>query len=285
MDHLTLQTIFEWINKPFLQLGDTPLTIGSLLTAFLVFVIFVAISFVMRRIVIRTLTRRFGINIQLSYSIRRVVHYAILTVGSVVAIQTAGFSLNSLTVILGFLSVGIGFGLQNITSNFMSGVILLFERPISIGDMITVESQSESIVGLVQSIGMRSTTVKTFDNVNIIVPNSRFIEGQVINWSYGDLRVRLKVPVGVAYGSDTKKVTALLIAAADEHPKVLKDPKPHVWFREFGDSSLNFELLAWVARPDERLNILSELNYKIDQKFRENGVQIPFPQRDVHLKK
>ena len=284
MDALTWDKILEWLNKPFLHIGDTPVTMGSIFSGVFVFGIFVVISFILRHLVIKRLASKFGLRTAVAYSIRRVIHYSLLTLGAIFAIQTAGFSLNSLTVILGFLSVGIGFGLKNITSNFISGVILLFEQPISVGDMITVDNQSSSVVGIVQKIGMRSTLVRTFDNVNIIVPNSQFIEGQVINWSYGDLKVRLHIPIGVAYGSDTKKMTKILLDIAKNHPQVLKDPKPKVWFLEFANSSLNFDLLAWVARPEVRYDVLSDLNYAIDEAFRKEEIQIPFPQRDVHIK-
>ena len=284
MDELTWIKILSWIDRPLIHIGQSPVSIGSLGTALLVFVFFYVLSFILRRWVVRKLSSRFQIPLSVSYSIRRVIHYGFLTLGLVLAIQTAGFSLTSLGMIFGFLSVGIGFGLKNITSNFISGVILLFERPISVGDMITMETQNNSIVGIVQRIGMRSTLVRTFDNVNVIVPNSQFIENQVVNWSYEELRIRLHIPIGVAYGSDLNKVTKILLQIAKDHPKILKKPDPKVWFLEFDNSSLNFELLVWLHRPEDRYDVRSDINYSIDEALKKEGIQIPFPQRDVHVK-
>jgi small-conductance mechanosensitive channel len=175
--------------------------------------------------------------------------------------------------------VGIGFGLQNIANNFVSGLILLFERPIKPNDMVSVGDTD----GKVEEIKMRATTVVTRDNVTIIVPNSQFISSEVTNWSHTDPKVRIHVPVGVAYGSDVKLVTDLLLQVAKDHPQVMNEPPPNVWFTGFGDSSLDFELLVWITEPISRQKIRSDLNYAIDAAFRQHDVTIPFPQRDLHL--
>ena len=182
-------------------------------------------------------------------------------------------------MIFGILGVGFAFGLQNITSNFVSGIILLFERPVSVGDYIEVSN----VVGRVVSINMRSTTIVTVDNITLIVPNSRFIEGIVTNWSVGDPKIRFTIPVGVAYGSDTELVRRILLEVANNHPAILKDPEPDVIFKEFADSSLNFELRAWLPSPLGRIMTISDLNYAIDKAFRENNINIPFKQVDVHV--
>jgi small-conductance mechanosensitive channel len=229
----------------------------------------------------RRVLSRFKLDDGSQFVILRLIHYALIVIGLLLAINVVGIHLTSLTVIFGLVGVGIAFGLQNITSNFVSGVILLFETSVDVGDYIQVGE----IIGRVSSINMRSTTVITPENITLIVPNSRFIEETVTNWSVGDLKIRTSVRVGVAYGSDTELVTRLLLKAAEDHPIVLVDPKSDVLFNEFGDSSLNFELRVWIPNPNPgiRKKVTSDLNYAIDAAFRENKVTIPFPQRDVHL--
>jgi len=199
-----------------------------------------------------------------------------------VSLAMAGINLANLALIAGALSVGIGFGLQNIVNNFISGLILLFERPIKTGDWIVVGNTE----GYVKRIRIRSTQLQTFDRADVIVPNSELIAGQVTNWMLGDTKGRARIPIGVAYGSDVQKVKAILLRIADEHPDVLSDssvPEPFVLFREFADSSLNFELRCHIRNIDNRLRVISDINFAIDKAFREEGVVIPFPQRDVHI--
>ena len=209
----------------------------------------------------------------------RVIHYILIVIGMTLAFNIVGIQLTSLTMIFGLVGVGIAFGLKNITSNFISGIILLFERPISVGDFIEVGEA----IGQVNSINMRATTITTRDNITLIVPNSKFIEDTVTNWSIGDLKIRIVISVRVAYGSDTKLVEGLLLMTAAEHPEVLPDPEPGVLFREFGDSALNFALRVWIPDPANRSVIASDLNHAIDAAFKENGIEVPFPQRDVHI--
>jgi len=213
------------------------------------------------------------------YNILKFVQYIVIAVAIYESLKWTGMKLTELAFLIGGISVGIGFGLQTIASNFISGIIMLFERPIKKGDLITVSG----LDGKVSEISMRATTVDTFDNVSIIVPNSRFINEDVTNWSHRDPKIRAHIPVGVAYGSDVELVKKLLLKAAEEHPQVLDNPSPDVWFTEFGNSSLNFELLVWISTPLLRKRITSELNYSIDAAFRENNVTIPFPQHDLHL--
>ncbi len=214
------------------------------------------------------------------FVIIRIVQYAVWVVGIFVALEFLGIDLTALTVVAGALGVGIGFGLQSVVANFVSGLVLLLEQPIRINDRVTVEN----VEGNVADIHFRSTTIVTNDNISIIVPNSQFINQTVINWSHGDPTIRIHVPVGVAYGSDVELVTQTLyqVAAADEG--VLQQPAPEVRFTEFADSSLNFELLVWSDNPPRHLQLRSRLNYAIDAAFRRNDIQIPFPQRDLHVK-
>jgi small-conductance mechanosensitive channel len=264
-----------------ISLGGTKITLLGLVQIVLVIFIFLTISKVLRRILQRRILPRFRLAEGAQFVMLRLIHYILIVIGLLVAINMVGIQMTSLAVIFGLLGVGIAFGLQNITSNFVSGIILLFERPVSVGDYVEVGNA----MGRVQSINMRSTTVITRDNITLIVPNSDFISGTVTNWSVGDPKIRISVPVGVAYGSDTELVTRLLLEAAGKHPDVLKEPEPDVLFREFADSSLNFDLRIWILNPVGRFKIISDLNYAIDAAFRDNDVTIPFPQQDVHFYK
>ena len=176
--------------------------------------------------------------------------------------------------------MGIGFGLQAIVNNFVSGLILLFERPIKVGDMIEVGTD----IGEVKELGLRATTVQTFDNAEIVIPNSQLITGSVMNWTLAEKKVRVRVPVGVSYGSDISKVLEILLTCANENPLVLSTPKPVALFLAFGASSLDFELRAWIADFNDKLSTLSELNQDIEYEFSLAGIEIPFPQRDLHLR-
>jgi small-conductance mechanosensitive channel len=209
--------------------------------------------------------------------------YTGFAIAIIIALSVAGFAFTNLAIIAGALSVGIGFGLQNIVNNFVSGLILLLERPIKTGDWI-VAGNTE---GYVKRIRMRSTLIQTFDRADVIVPNSELISSQVTNWMLYDSRGRIKVPVGVAYGTDTLLVKEVLLNVAKEHPNVIKDgssPEPNVLFLGFGDSSLNFELRCHISNIDNRLQCISDLNFAIDAAFREQHIEIPFPQRDVHVR-
>ena len=209
--------------------------------------------------------------------------YTGFAIAIIIALSVAGFAFTNLAIIAGALSVGIGFGLQNIVNNFVSGLILLFERPIKTGDWI-VAGNTE---GYVKRIRMRSTLIQTFDRADVIVPNSELISAQVTNWMLYDARGRIKVPVGVAYGTDTLLVKEALLSVAKEHPNVILDgssPEPNVLFLGFGDSSLNFELRCHISNIDNRLQCISDLNFAIDAVFREHNIEIPFPQRDIHIR-
>ena len=207
--------------------------------------------------------------------------YIIILVGLMIILQSVGVNLSTVTVIAGALGVGIGFGLQNITNNFVSGIIILFERPIKVGDRIQVED----IIGDVVKISMRATTLVTNDNISIIIPNSDFISSRVINWSHNDRNVRFNIPVGVSYKEDPQKIKDVLLSVAIDNPSILKKPEPDVIFEEFGDSSLNFILRIWTTEMIQRPKILiSDVYFEIFKRFRENNIEIPFPQRDIHIK-
>jgi small-conductance mechanosensitive channel len=222
-----------------------------------------------------------GLDRSLQYAISQIASNAVLVVGIFIVLQNTGIHLEALTVFAGAVGVGIGFGLQNITSNFISGLVILAERPITIGDRVEVGG----VTGQVLKIRARSTVVVTNDNITTIIPNQKFIDSPVTNWTYGDPKVRFRIPVGVAYGSDVEKVRAKLIEAAADDPHTLKDPAPSVFFVEFGNSSLNFELVAWSDEMSHRpRRYQSDLNFAINKKFREAGIEIPFPQRDLNIR-
>lgn len=275
-----LNEIRQIIEYPLFVMNQRPITITSILVGLVIILAFVILSRGLRRVIKTRLFPRYKLDQGIQLAILKVLHYLMMGLGIIVAVQTIGLNLTSLAVVFGLLSVGIGFGLQNIVSNFISGLIILFERPIKIGDQITIGD----VLGKVSNISLRATLIRTFDNVSIIVPNSEFITSQVINWSHRDPKIRIHVRVGVAYGSDVPLVINSLLEVAKNHPKVLEDPAPKVWFNEFGDSSLNFDLLAWIPSPKSRPDVISDLNKGIDDIFRKNKIQIPFPQRDLHIR-
>ncbi|MCW8825275.1 MAG: mechanosensitive ion channel, partial [Gammaproteobacteria bacterium] len=216
-------------------------------------------------------------------AVASITAYTAAAIAIIVALSFAGVELSNLAIIAGALSVGIGFGLQNIVNNFVSGLILLFERPIQIGDWIVVGNTE----GYVQKISIRSTQIQTFDRADVIVPNSELISAQVTNWMLHDLRGRVRVPIGVAYGSDVEKVKKILLKIAHEQSGVILDGSvtpPKVLFLGFGDSALNFELRYIIRNVDEKLQTLSDTNFAIDKAFQENDISIPFPQRDLHIR-
>ncbi|HCM42691.1 MAG TPA: mechanosensitive ion channel protein MscS [Candidatus Omnitrophica bacterium] len=274
------EQILKWMNLPLIHVGASPVTLSGILTAVIVFVVFLFLSGVLQKVLIRRVANQFKMESGMIYALTRVVHYVMLVCGAILATQCIGINLGSFAVVFGFLSVGIGFGLQNVTSNFIAGLILLLERPINVGDMVSVEGH----VGKVLQINIRTTVIETADRVSIIVPNSKFIEGHVINWSHGDPKVRVHCPVGVAYGSDIQKVTAILLRVAAEASDAIQDPAPEVAFLNFGESSLDLELLVWTGSPDKQKCLRSEVNYAIYEAFAKEGIEIPFPQRDLHLK-
>jgi len=211
-------------------------------------------------------------------AITRLTHYAIIVAGVVIAATAAGLDFSRLTLVIGALGVGIGFGLQNVVNNFVSGLILLFERPIRVGDKVQVGELS----GKVKDIGMRASIVATWEGAEVIVPNANFISSEVINWTLSDNRRRMEIPVGVAYGTDPMRVIELFIGLAREHPDVLDDPGPKAIFTAFGVSSLNFELRAWTR--GDFVAVSSDLRVSINQALAEASIEIPFPQQDLHLR-
>lgn len=277
-------TIFGYIDKIFhyhlFQINQTWVTPSSIIMFIVLIAIFFIASRLLQKLFIVHLLNRFNLDKSTQYNLTRVIHYIIMITGAVVAFQFIGINLSGLAVIFGLLSVGIGFGLQNIVSNFISGLILLFERPVKIGDRVTVGDTQ----GDVLSINMRSTTIRSLNNISIIVPNSDLITTQVINWSHGDPKIRLDVDIGVSYESDLDTVIKTLQEVARENKDILSNPEPEVIFMNFGDSSWNFQLRVWLKDPYEYYQIRSDINCSIVRKFRKNKIEIPFPQRDLHIR-
>ena len=276
-----LEVINKVLNYPLIKMGKGNLTLQSLLILGLLFIAVIIAEKIVRERVIMRVFDKTDFPEALEYGIARILGYIFLVIGFYMAFQIVGIDLSSLTIIAGGISVGVGFGLQNIINNFGSGIIIFAEQPIAIGD----RGEGSGIAGRVEKISLRSTMVVTSDNITMIVPNADFISQTVTNWSYSDPKVRIRIPIGVSYGSDPQKVKKLLLEVAEEDPRTLKDPKPSVIFRAFGASSLDFELAAWTKEMSTRpTSYISGINFAIDKKFREHDIEIPFPQQDLHIR-
>ncbi len=261
-------------------LGGYTLTMQTVLVAVSVIYGAILISRAIQAILLDEIMPRKNIDKGVQLSIARLVHYAILLIGFLILLQIMGVSLTKLTILGGALGVGIGFGLQAIVNNFASGLILLFERPIKVGDTIELETD----MGVVKKLGLRSTIIQTFDNAEIVVPNSELVTTQVTNWTLAERKARVKIPIGVAYGSDISQVLEILLTVGKEHPMTLTTPPPTALFLSFGASSLDFELRVWIIDFNDRRQVQSELNQEINSEFADAGIEIPFPQTDLHLR-
>lgn len=281
---MTWEEVFSYIrdilNFRIFSVSEAPVTVGSILIFLLLITFFIGAGILARRALNRRVFKRIHIDAATSYTLSRITQYAIITIGVLVSFNFVGINLSSLTVIFGLLSVGIGFGLQNVTANFISGLIILFERPISVGDRVVVSD----IEGDVTEINIRSTMVRTVNNIFIIVPNSEFVSKDVINYSHGDPTYRLDINVGVSYGSDLDTVLKALREVAEDNNNVMQKPEPEVHLIEFGDSSWKMQLRAWIRNVKEYPGIRNELNQAIVRTFKKYEVEIPFPQRDLHVR-
>lgn len=273
--------IVDIFTTPLFNIGEEPFTLTSIIIFIVSVGLLVFISGKFNKFLVNRILARYDLDIGVRQSIGTIIRYFLLVLGMIIIVQASGINLSALTVLAGALGVGIGFGLQNIADNFISGLIILFERPIKVGDRIEVGE----INGDVIKISGRSTTVLTNDNISIIVPNSEFVSSRVINWSHNDRKVRFRYPVKVSYKEDPDKVRAVLLEVLHANQGVLQTPPPDVWFEDFGDSSLNFNLMVWTSQYVQRpRNLKSQLYYEIFRKFREHNIEIPFPQRDLHIK-
>lgn len=281
----TFEKFIDWFkpvwNFELFNLGESVFTTRSFLILIISLFLLFYITSHIRRLMIKRIFPRYDLNIGVSQSIATIIRYILVIVGLFIIFQTSGIDLSAIGLLVGALGIGIGFGLQNITNNFISGIIILFERPVKVGDRIEVDDLAGNIV----NISARATTIITNDNIAVIVPNSDLVSNRVINWSHNDRNVRLNFPVGVSYKEDPEKIKKLLLEVANVNPGVLQKPPPDVLFDNFGDSSLNFNLRVWTDEYSDKPKVLkSQLYYAIFKKFKEHGVEIPFPQRDLHLK-
>ncbi|WP_439185446.1 mechanosensitive ion channel domain-containing protein [Carboxylicivirga taeanensis] len=262
------------------SLGLISFTAGNVLLFFLIIWLSVVISGFIRVILEDDVLNNVSLAKGVPRMISVVIRFSLISAGVILAVSAVGMPLNQLTILFSAFSVGIGFGLQNIVNNFVSGVILLFERPIQIGDTVEIGP----LMGTIKSMGIRSSKVRTFDGAEVIVPNANLISNELINWTLSDKRRRIEIISGVAYGSDVYKTQKLMLDAISQHPDVLKDPAPLVLFNDLGESSLDFRLLFWTDNFDNWIIIKSEMIFKIHDALYEAGITIPFPQRDLHIK-
>jgi small-conductance mechanosensitive channel len=268
---------FRFIDSPNLKVSTARLVIGTILL-----VVVLVVSGKLTELLDRRISRRTYLNAGLRYTILRLLKYVLVVVGLIAVLKGAfELDLTSVAVVFTALSVGIGFGLQYIAADIASGFILLFERPIRVGDRITIGEDE----GDVQSIRLRTTVIYTNDRIAIIVPNSKLVSQRVINWSYGDPRARIAIPVGVAYHSDVKLVSETLMRAAEDVQMVLSEPPPKVQFLKFGNYSLDFRLLVWTRHPNRHPQIKSDINYRIEHLFREQNIEIPIPKQEFLLRR
>jgi small-conductance mechanosensitive channel len=279
-DAAIIARVWSYLTRQF-TFGRITVSVSSVIVGTIVLVVTIFIGRWASALLERRLANRRHIDPGLRYTICRLARYIVFTIGLLVALKQAfAIDLTSIAVIFTALSVGIGFGLQYIAADIASGFILLFERPIRIGDRVTIGEDE----GDVQSINLRTTIVTTNDRIAIIVPNSKLVSQRVVNWSYGDPRARIAIPIGVADDSDIELVTETLIEASHSVSNVLEEPKPRVQFLKFGDYSLDFRLLVWTNQPRRHVQIRSDINFRIARLFRERSIKIPYPTQEFLLK-
>jgi len=276
---IRVRDYFWWLERG-ITIGKTKITLVNVLY-FLVFLSFITvISRIIRKALQTKVLPRTRLDVGARASFVNVVIYSLWIFAIYMGINILGINLSSLAFMAGALGVGIGFGLQNIVSNFVSGIILLFDPSIQVGDMVQIGDDW----GTVNRINIRTTIVQTFDNASLIIPNSEMLSNKVTNWSFKDPKVRRQVDVGVAYGSDVKLVRKILLQIVADMPEIMNDPAPRVDFTDFGDSALIFRTRFWITSPEFWLGAPTELRFRIDEEFKKSGIEIAFPQRDIHIK-
>jgi potassium-dependent mechanosensitive channel len=275
-----LSRIWHYLNDPF-KVGSIEIVVTRLVEGAVILALTLLLARTLSQFLQKRISKKAYLDPGLSYTMARLTQYLIITLGVLLALHVAfNADLTSIAVVFTALSVGIGFGLQYIAADIASGFILLFERPVRVGDRITIGEDE----GDVQSINLRTTVVATNDRISIIVPNSKLVSQRLINWSYGDPRARISIPISVAYDSDVDLVTRTLMQAAEDVDNVLRDPPHKVQFLKFGDWSLDFRLLVWTNRPRLHTQIRSDINYRVEKLFRHAGIEIPFPQTELRFR-
>jgi small-conductance mechanosensitive channel len=282
--YLIFDPIYNGFNDFFTQqwkVGSVEITIGSILAFFITLWIALTVSKLIRFILQDEILTHFEMPRGVPGAISMIVRLVLITIGFILAFGAAQIDMNNIAIIFGALGVGIGFGLQNIFNNLVSGLILAFERPIQVGDIIQISTLN--LMGEVKEIGIRASIVRTFDGAEVVVPNGNLISNEMINWTLSDNRRRQEIIVGVAYGTDTNKVLEILNGVVSDHENILKNPAPLVIFLGFGESSLDFRVLFWT-HFDVGLGTKSKVGMDIDEAFKKEGIEIPFPQRDLHVR-
>lgn len=269
--------VSQVLTAPLINIGDTRISLSSIVQLVLALLIVFFLTRTFKNILKRRVLVRLGIDEGNREAIATIISYSFGTLGLIVVLQTTGFNVASLAVLAGGLGVGIGLGLQDATKNFVSGLTLLLERKLKVGDFV----QLDTLSGYIKEVSIRSTLIRTRDGAYVVVPNNKMAENQVINWSYDGFKSRIKIPVGVAYGSDPVVVTEVLLKSAYMEKSVFHEPTPEVIFIGFMDSCLAFELWVWVNRIDRDFQIKSSLNFIIEYNLRQHGITIPFPQMDL----
>ncbi|OZB06153.1 MAG: hypothetical protein B7X54_03235 [Idiomarina sp. 34-48-12] len=288
MEQLIAETkhLFGWLQTELFKIGETSITYGSIFRVVIILIVSYITSRLLQNALRRIASYRKSMAQSSVYALTRITHYVVMVVGALIAVASIGIDLTKFAIFASALGVGVGFGLQNLISNFTAGIMLLFEKTLKVGDFVELES---GVTGEVKEINIRSTLITTNDNIDIIVPNSEFVAGRVTNWTMRDTIRRLKVGFGVAYGTDKEMVRKAVLEAAARVPHTLDDGSyrpPQVWLTEFGDSSLNFELVVWlkpeaVNRPSA---VKAAFMWEIHTSLEEYGIEIPFPQRDLHIR-
>ena len=273
----SLKTVWDY---PLFTFGGNSILVSQLVLVLIVLLVGYLISKLIERFLQRRLART-ELRADASYLLQRIVFYTLLVVVLMTALSVLNVPLAAFAFISGAIAIGVGFGAQNIINNFISGWILLMERPVRIGDFIEIDQHQ----GVVERIGNRSTQIRRTDGVHLLIPNSQMLERVVVNWTLVDQQIRTTVRVGVAYGSPVKKVAEIIRQVVEEQPEVRGDPPVSVIFEDFGDSALIFDAYFWADVGGEKMlrDIRSAIRYRIDELFHENGITIAFPQRDVHV--
>lgn len=277
--HRIQATLVQTFTTEALPIGEASVSILDLLTLIGWILLIVIGSRSLTNLLRSRILEATGISLGVQAAISTLVRYLVIFIGIIFILQIWGLDLSSLTLLASALGIGVGLGLQNIAKDIGSGLVLVFERPIQVGEFI----EFGDYMGTVETIGPRSTEIRTLDQVSIIVPNSRFLEQEVINWSHRNPLSRIRIPIGVAYHSDPEAIRSILLSVGRLHPDVLAAPAPQVFFKNFGDNALDFELMVWVRNPEQQIKIKSDLNFKIATAFHENNIDVPFPQRDLHF--
>lgn len=276
-----ISTIFSFLSIPRVSIGEEKISLNGIIIAAIIFYLSFRLSRVIEKVSKKRMEKLPFMDVTRTSVISMVIRYSVVVIGVLVALGILNVNFTSLTVLFGALGVGIGFGLKEIINNLISGFILLSDKSVVHNDLIEVNG----ILGKVQTVGIRTTVINTFDNVEIIVPNTNLVNNELINYTHSNSIIRIKIPIGVSYSSDPFQVRELLIENVSKLEMILKDPPVNVIFSDFGGSSLDFNVVLWTDNPLKKKRIESEARYVIWETLKANNIEIPFPQQDVHIKK